>query len=395
MQNASDVLWESFYTSKPLTFWEFIQTFKNLKSLFGCVENALKRFDARSKNFQNYPDEIFVQGPVGIGKGLYCYLILLYRIYLFSLLKNPWGFFNFAPSATFGVVLLGSHSKDHKKGLMHLIKDAQSTIFNVMDSNNEKNDYHTSTGFICMKEFLDGEVRFCAQNGNTLNLYYSKNVNDWTALIGTNPVIVYIDTMELPKAWELYNEALTRIRSRFWHFNQIFFTTILVDKYPNNLYEDILDQHIQQVENDPNSLVERFVPSWLKYCKNPEDFEEVEKTYDYFINTENGKVYPIGKDTDIKSIKDDKRLVMFPSTWNTYAGSINLLDMANSDPDIFIRDWIGWPLSMPLKMELKVTDSISALTALRQLIKNYHIQIISGEEGMYASVPEVNTKIKI
>ena len=83
MQNNTKVLWEQYYHTTPLTFWEFVQEFKSLKSLFPCVENALKNFDKKSQNFYTYPSEIYVQGAVGIGKGVYCTLIFLYRIYLF------------------------------------------------------------------------------------------------------------------------------------------------------------------------------------------------------------------------------------------------------------------------------------------------------------------------
>ena len=92
MQNNTKVLWEQYYHTTPLTFWEFVQEFKSLKSLFPCVENALKKFDKRSENLSTYPSEIYVQGAVGIGKGVYCSLIFLYRIYLFLLFVNGLGF---------------------------------------------------------------------------------------------------------------------------------------------------------------------------------------------------------------------------------------------------------------------------------------------------------------
>lgn len=51
MQNNTKVLWEQYYHTTPFTFWEFVQEFKSLKSLFPCIENTLKNFDKKSQNF--------------------------------------------------------------------------------------------------------------------------------------------------------------------------------------------------------------------------------------------------------------------------------------------------------------------------------------------------------
>lgn len=121
MQNNTKVLWEQYYHTTPLTFWEFVQEFKSLKSLFPCVENALKKFDKRSENLSTYPNEIYVQGAVGIGKGVYCSLIFLYRIYLFLLLKDPCEVLHLAPSAPIHAVFIGHRADQTLKGIINFI----------------------------------------------------------------------------------------------------------------------------------------------------------------------------------------------------------------------------------------------------------------------------------
>ena len=87
--------------------------------------------------------------------------------------------------------------------------------------------------------------------------------------------------------------------------------------------------------------------------------------------------------------------ICFPGVYKSTTGEMNLYEMAKKNPEAFIKDILGLPLTTPLSKEYKVTDELSALQTVRKLIKDYHIKITYGNDGMYLAIDEVNTKIKV
>jgi hypothetical protein len=69
----------------------------------------------------------------------------------------------------------------------------------------------------------------------------------------------------------------------------------------------------------------------------------------------------------------------FPEKW----GQLDLYKMAKTNPEAFIRDILGEPLPGPLSTEYKVSDALSALNTIKNLINNYHVQIQFGSDGMF------------
>lgn len=381
MQNTTNVLWENFYYTKPLTFWEFVQDFKDLKPLFPCVESALKDFDESSKKL---PREIYVQGAVGIGKGVYCYFVLLYKIYLFLLLKNPSELFSHAPSTVYSAIFAGLHSEDVFNGLLNFIQSAGSGIFcltHVSDSSKEyfedlKIDYARPDSKVefWVKKDQEGKYWFQSKFGNKLEAVISHGDRD---IICKQPVISYLAEPD----YELYRKIELRVSARFFNLP---FTAIIVDKAPNNLYTDVLDQIIKEKENDPIAVVERFCPLFYRDCKTVDDILKIK--HSYVINDLTGEVRN-RDDKDISGLD----WPCFPEKW----GQMDLYKMATTNPEAFIRDILGEPLPAPLSKEYKVTDELSALQTVRKLIKDYHIKITYGNDGMYLAIDEVNTKIKV
>lgn len=366
MQNTIDVLWENFYYTKPLTLWEFVQEFKSLKSLFPCVKDALKRFDESTKTLSTYPSEIYVQGAVGIGKGVYCYLVFLYRVYLFLLLKEPHKLMSWAPSTKIGAIVVGPKANETLKGIVNFIQSAGSKTFNDVD--------------FWVRKSTENDYVFESKYGNRLVFEAVKTQVD---LLGLQPAVSYFESDD----YDLYCSLVKRVIARFGLQNKAFFSTIIVDKFPNNLYLDLLDQTIKEKEKETNVLVERFVYYFYKNVENGEFWKD---KHDYMIDPDTGKV-------ERKDAKDVEGLnwICFPEIYKSATGEMNLYEMAKRDPETFIKDILGLPLTFPLSKEYKVTDELSALQTVRNLIKDYHIKITYDSDGMYLAIDEVNTKIKV
>lgn len=377
MQNTTNVLWENFYYTRPLTFWEFVQDFKDLKPLFPCIESALKDFDEDSKKF---PREIYVQGATGIGKGVYCYFVLLYKIYLFLLLKNPSEVFSHAPETVYSVLFAGSHSEDVFNGLLHFIQSTGSGLFclthvtgtSINFVEDIKIDYARPDSQVdfWVKKDQEGKYWFQSSFGNKLEAVIVHGDCD---IIGRQPAISYLTDTD----YELYRKVEMRVAARFFNLP---FTTIIVDKAPNNLYTDVLDQIIKEKENDPIAVVERFCPLFYRDCKTIEDI--LGMRHPYVINTLTGEV----KNRDDEGISD-LNWSCFPEKW----GQLDLYKMAKTNPEAFIRDILGEPLPGPLSKEYKVSDTLSAMNTIKNLINNYHIQIQFGSEGMFLRADDVGT----
>lgn len=387
MQSTINVLWEDYYHTKPLSFWEFVQEFKTLKYLFPCVANALKRFDKASKNFYKYPSEIYVQGAVGIGKSVYCYLVFLYRVYLFLLLKNPQKLMDWAPSVTPSAIIIGPRSHETLKGIIHFIESAGSLTFSLSHvSKATEFRIETTVDYISkgknqidfdLEKSQNGEYIFKSKYGNKLVFRAAKSQCD---IIGTIPAISYLEEGD----YDAYNALITRVNARFGHAMKIMFSTVIVDKYPNNLYSDLLDQTIKEKEYEGNVLVERFVPIFYRDCERDDEMFQIKRPF--LINLDTGEVKAR------KEVTSDEGIWFpFPADWK----GMNLVEKAFEDPATFIKDILGLPILSPFSQEYKVTDSLSALQTVRKLIRDYNMQITFGKEGTYLSIPEVNTKIKV
>ena len=181
----------------------------------------------------------------------------------------------------------------------------------------------------------------------------------------------------------MYKNLIHRVNSRLGFAEKLMFSTIIVDKYPNNLYSDLLDQVIQEKENCTNTLVERFVPIFYKGCSTELDKCKIETAYKICLST--------GEIKKVQDYTENGHWVYFPMKWN----DIDLFEKATKDPENFIRDILGLPIESPFSKEYKVTDSLSALQTVRKLIKDYNMQMTFDKDGFYLSIPEIDVKLKV
>lgn len=412
MQSKIAALWESYYIKKPLTFWEFVEKQTNLKSLFGCIEIALKSYE---KEFERNPckvTEVYASGAVGIGKGVYAYMIVAYRLYLAMLLKNPKkDIFQIAPAAELSCLFAGGHCDEKLIGFLHFLKGIQNPDDPLFVFEEGKQ----------LKEFTDAIVIYKDENRKYSAHFNENEIAFRTAksvaeLLGTNPLIVDYDTdlYETATAMRFLEQIQGRMKSRFGPLKDLL-TCLLVEKSPNNLYNDLIDQHIWKIEkdymdqglNESKYLVERFVPIYMKNVKTANDLKQLPKNT-HFIDLLNGEVGEIWYFDTYVSRHPKNDIREFPANGRQYTfanqgvsevfvkeNDTELLDLAFEDPKRFVNEILGEPIPNPYKMTIEVSDALGALQTARKLILDYKMQFTFDGEGSYLAIPELNTKIKL
>lgn len=406
MQSKIAALWESYYVKKPLTFWEFVEKQTNLKHLFGCIEVALKTYE---KEFERNPckvTEVYASGAVGIGKGIYAYMIVAYRLYLAMLLRNPkTEIFKIASSCELSCVFARGYCDEKLIGFLHFLKGIQNPDDPIFVFEEGKQLKESEDVIVIYK---DENKRYSAHfNGNKIAFRTIKSVAELT---NTNPLIVDYDAdlFETATAMRFLEQIQARMRARFGSLKDLF-SCLLVEKSPNNLYNDLIDQHIWKIEHpesldEAEYLVERFVPIYMKDIKTVNELSQLPKNT-HFIDLLNGAVGEI-EDFDAyvnKHPKNDTR--EFPAsvqqtftekrTKKVFVKEDKLLDLAREDPKRFVNEILGEPIPNPYKTTIEVKDALEALQTVRKLIVDYQMQFTFDKEGAYLAIPELNTKLKI
>lgn len=392
MQNEIEVLWENYYIKKPLTLWEFVQKQTNLVKLFPSVEKALKRYNETFLKNPLRVGEVYLTGPAGTGKGVYSYIVMAYRLYLAMLLRNPkTEIFKFSPDSELSLLYCGERSDEMLKGFIHFIKNIQNPD-DPMFVINEGRKTETKQDVIVINIHEDKLWPTANYGNNEIVFKYAKNS---AGFIGTNPIIVEFDCEQSNRTesvWDMFNKLEDRLNSRF--LNKDLFTSLIVEKYPDNLYSDLMDQHIQELQAYPGGskyLIEGFVPPYLRDVTRKED----EPKDSCFIDLYTGYAGDLSELKEYRLKHPKNPTINFPSVYSTVNGDMELLPFAKEHPKQFINDFLGIPIPRPFTTDVKVTDTLSALQTVRKLIRDYHIQFTFGPDGGYLSIPEVNTKIKL
>lgn len=403
MQNQIKVLWESYYVKKPLTFWEFVEKQTNLKQLFGCIEISLKTYSVEFDKNLTKTSEVYASGATGIGKGVYAYLIIAYRLYLAMLLKNPKkDIFQIAPAAELSCLFAGKHCDEKLAsflGFLRGIQDKENPLFVFLE---DTGDFKVAEDQIVIYKDEVGRY-FAYYKGNEIAF---RTIKSNAEMLCTNPLIVDYDAdgYETTTAMRMYEYIKHRLVARFGSAKDLF-SRLLVEKSPNNLYNDLLDQHIHEIEKNYEYLVERFVPIYMKHVKTYKDVAQLPKNT-HFIDISNGIVGCIEDlesytkqhpNSDIREFPTSvQQIFTEKSTKKAFVKEDKLLDLAQEDPKRFVNEILGEPIPNPYKTTIEVKDALGALQTVRKLMLDYQIQFTFGEkDGAYLSIPELNTKIKI
>lgn len=402
MQSKTAALWETYYIKKPLTFWEFVEKQTNLKQLFGCIEISLKTYSVEFDKNLTKTSEVYASGATGIGKGVYAYLIIAYRLYLAMLLKNPKkDIFQIAPAAELSCLFAGKHCDEKLAsflGFLRGIQDKENPLFVFLE---DTGDFKVAEDQIVIYKDEVGRY-FAYYKGNEIAF---RTIKSNAEMLCTNPLIVDYDAdgYETTTAMRMYEYIKHRLVARFGSAKDLF-SCLLVEKSPNNLYNDLLDQHINELEKNYEYLVEHFVPIYMKHLKTYEDVAQLPKNT-HFIDISSGIVGCIEDLESYTKQHPSSDIREFPasvqqnftekSTKKAFVKEDKLLDLAREDPKRFINEILGEPIPNLYKTTIEAKDALEALQTVRKLIVDYQMQFTFDKEGAYLAIPELNTKFKI
>lgn len=383
MQNENDVLWERYYIKKPLSLMEFVEKQTNLKHLYNCVQDALRKYEHIFYKDPYRVCEVFTSGAVGIGKGVYNYILIAYRLYTNLLLKNLKNrLLNLSPSTKVSCVFFGTHSDETLKGFINFlenIQDKENPIFvSAQDMSSNKMSYTRKDKIVFIKNNQKGfSIAF---RDNVIELVSAKTKSD---LLGICPLMVSFNCTgyDSDTAYTTYKDISTRMAARLGLISKGLFSSLLVEKDPDNLYSDIFDQYINEVDLSSLYLVERFCPI---FQKNKEETD-----LNWFIDITNGNTGPISNRNNYIQSHPNAKTHAFPADNPLY------YNMVFENPKRFINEILGLPAPNQYKVSYEVTDAVSALNTVKKLIADYNIQITTSKEGLYLSIPNLNFKLKV
>lgn len=374
MQSKITALWEFYYIKKPLTFWEFVKRQTNLKNLFSCVETALKTYEREFERAPYTVSEVYVTGALGVGKNVYTYLIIAYRLYLAMLLKNPKeAIFQIAPTCELSCVFIGLRHSDKLKMFLHFLREVQDEkdpIFNFNENASGITIFQNSKG-VYTARYQDNEIVF-------------KSVTGVSDLLGVNPLIVDYDAAVYDTVTSIgFLKQIQRRIDACFGFSKNLFSCLVVEKSPNNLYNDLIDQYIERTI----CLVERFVPMYLRDIR---DADQLPKNT-HFIDLLNGTVDKVGNLDTYTTTHPENIIRQFPAKVN----NTNLLELAIKNPKEFINDFLGESIPVPCRVTSEFCEKLNILQNVRKMIIDNQIQFTFDKNGSYLSIVGLDTKIKL
>lgn len=185
--------------------------------------------------------ELILTGAIGIGKTTIALIIIAYRIYLLSCLRDPYDYYGQARINRFYFGLYNVYR--YKADEMYLkLKEAlnQSPFFQQsFPSNNRKKDvleFPRNTSVISGASELESL-------GENLIACHLSEVNFMRA--GRED--------QLSQAWKLYRNVTRRIKSRFM-FSGSTPGIVILDSSRKS-HTDMLEEHLEEVRGDPSTLI--------------------------------------------------------------------------------------------------------------------------------------------
>lgn len=334
--------WEEYFTEKPLSFNEFVDTYKYKATIFPHI---LKTIDLVSK--QPSKLEYFIQGFIGSGKSTLINLLTAYKVYLHLILKSAHDFYGFAPSTELSMIIYSPTKKAANftvESLMQILEGIPffkkvRTVTECFDCKDKA--IYTTAYPNSLLAFKKGE--------NTLYVIQAKDESD---IVGLNPVIGVMTELyhfmnqgvTVEKIWNFYQKLHWRIDSRC----KGLFSAVIVEKNPNNYWDDILDQIIYD-NKDPSKMTILFHRFWEVFKDRDPD-----ATIDSTFNITTCSVVEKGQ-----GIFPGDTFVEFPSVFQ----GMNLLEFARKNPERFLRDYVGMPVmikqhSLTLNLMKDIVDKI-------------------------------------
>ncbi len=359
--------WETYFTEKPLSFNEFVDTYRRKDAIYPHI---LKTVDEISK--QPSKLEYFIQGFIGSGKSTLINLLFAYKVYLYLILKSAQDFYNVAASTKLCAVFYTPNNKSASfmvNSLMQTLTDLP--FFKKVRTLKECFDYKETA--IYTTAYPDNLLTFM-KGDNVLHVVSAKNESD---IVGINPIFGVLTELDNVKqqgipvesVFNFYQKLSWRIDSRCCGK----LSAIIVEKAPDNYYEDALDRYIYEIK-DPSKMVILFHRFWEVF-KDRDSDAAIDSTF----NITTCSVVEKGQGVFTRDT-----FVKFPSVFQ----GINLLEFARKNPEKFLRDYIGMPVFIRMNSEtFKVMKDIVGK------IHKYNLEVCIKNGNAYLECP--NEKLSI
>lgn len=348
--------WEKYFNERPLSFEEFVKTYKSYDAIYPHILNKVKQISDCPDKF-----EYFIQGFIGSGKSTLVYLLLAYKVYLFLLLKSPKDFYGFSPEAEFYVVLY-SPTKESSKFSLSAFLSCLSQIPCFKRIRTLKDAMETKGALYTTNVYSSTDVLLFKNGNNILHVTVASEPDD---IIGLNVVIGFMNELGIAidrgvaaeQIYNFYNNLSNRINSRC----QGKLSALIVEKSPNDVDEDPLDSHIYRCI-DTRKMEILFQKYW-------EVFKDKDPEPKKYANFDTHKCRLV--DDDPFSID----CVQFPTTFN----GIDLLEKAKNNPKCFLRDFVG----MPVSSIGAASEEYKAMKKIRELVHTFNLSFCYKDNKMY------------
>ena len=359
--------WEKYFTEKPLSFNEFVDTYRLRDTMFPHI---LKKVDEISK--QPAKLEYFIQGFIGSGKSTLINLLFAYKVYLYLILKSAQDFYGVAASAKLCAVFYTPTNKS--AGFM------VNSLMQVLDGLPFFKRVHTLRKcFDCKKTavyttaYPDDLLTFM-KGDNVLHVTSAKNESD---IFGINSVIGVLTELDNAKQqgipvesiFNFYQKLSWRIESRCCGK----LSAVIIEKSPDNYYEDALDRYIYEI-SDPSKMVIFFHYYWKVFS-----YKDPDCALDSTFNITTCSV--ADEPNDVLPGDD---FIDFPSVFQ----GIDFIKLAREHPDRFLRDYIGMPVFIK-----RNSETFKVMKDIVDKIHKYNLEVSIKNGNAYLECP--NEKLRI
>lgn len=361
--------WETYFTEKPLSFNEFVDTYAYKEAVYPHI---LKTIDEISHQPSKY--EFFIQGFVGCGKTTLIYLLLAYKVYLYLILKSATSYYDVISTAKLSMVVFAPDKKTASLTVSAFMRVIEGIpFFKKVHNLKDFLDYTNDT--IYTTSYTDDILTF-RKSDNILHVIAAKNEND---LIDTNPIFGVLTELDsLIKEGTTSYQIVSFYHKLLWRIESLCkekLSTIIVEKNPYDFYDDIIDQ-IMYTTKDPRKMV-IFYHNYWQIFKNKDPDAKIDSTF----NITACQVLEKGADLLINDY-----FIEFPSIFN----GMNLLELARSNPERFLRDVIGMPTAIEQR-----SDTLNIMKEIADSIHKNSLEICIKNSGVYLECPAEELSICI
>lgn len=360
--------WEAYFTEKPLSFNEFVDTYRRKDAMYPHI---LKTIDEISK--QPSKLEYFIQGFIGSGKSTLINLLFAYKVYLYLILKSAQDFYNVTASTKLCAVFYTPNNKSASfmvNSLMQTLMDLP--FFKKVHTLKECFDYKETA--IYTTAYPDNLLTFM-KGDNVLHVISAKNESD---IVGINPIFGVLTELDNVKQQGIPIESIFNFYQKLsWRIDSRCcgkLSAIIVEKAPDNYYEDALDRYIYEIK-DPSKMVIFFHYYWKAF-----DYKDPGRLLDSTFNIITCSVVD-----DVNNISPgDKFIIDFPSVFQGF----DFLKLARENPERFLRDYIGMPVFIRTNSEtFKVMKDIVGK------IHKYNLEVCIKNGNAYLECPNEELSI--